>query len=119
MKDPLATKSFFIRSLLISLISIAFVLNLQSQTFTELVIPKYMGSKTAASTNNARTPVAFCFSISGLTPSTSYDLKAGLALITDAATSYGAGNVWNGTAFSGSNITNAFTTDASGNCNAI
>jgi hypothetical protein len=90
-----------------------------SQTFTELVVPKYFGSKTAASANNARTPVAFCFQIDGLTPATAYDIKFGLGLTTDLATSFGAGNIWNGTAFSGSTIISAFTTNASGSSGPV
>ncbi len=91
-----------------------------AQTVTELVIPKYFGSKTAAATNNARTAFAVCFKIDGLTPNTSYDLKPGLGLTTDPATSYGAGNFWNVTAFSGTtSLLNYFTTDATGSSGAV
>jgi hypothetical protein len=41
-------------------------------------------------------------------------LQVGIGLTTDAATTLGAGNVWDGTAYSGSTILNAFTTDANG-----
>ena len=84
-----------------ALLMLFFVVNGFSQTVTELVIPKYFGSKTAAATNNARTAFAVCFKIDGLTPATSYDLKPGIGLVADAASSYGAGNFWNVTAFSG------------------
>ncbi|MDX2190732.1 MAG: hypothetical protein SFY32_12795, partial [Bacteroidota bacterium] len=90
-----------------------------AQTFTELVVPKYMASKTAASTNNARIGIAFCVSISGLLPNTTYDISAGIGLTTDLATSFGAGNIWNGAAFSGSRLNNAFTTDAFGQTGPI
>jgi len=86
---------------------------------TELVVPKYIGSKTAAGTNNARTPVAFCIQIDELLPSTAYDVQIGLGLTTDVSTSFGAGNIWSGTAFSGSKITNAFTTNASGSSGPV
>ncbi len=85
------------------------------QTVTELVVPKYFGGKTASGTNNARTPFVACFQISGLTPNTTYDVKTQIGLVTEASNIYGAGNVWNGTAFSGSIVTAAFTTDGSGN----
>jgi hypothetical protein len=82
--------------------------------FTELVVPMYMGSKTAASTNNARTPLTICIQLDNLAPLTSYNVQAQLGLTSDPATAYGAGNVWSGAAFSGAVITNAFTTDALG-----
>ncbi|MGC8864656.1 MAG: PKD domain-containing protein [Bacteroidales bacterium] len=84
------------------------------QTVTELVVPKYFGGKTAASQNNARTPFAACFQITGLLPNTTYDVKTQIGLVTEASTAYGAGNVWSGTGFSGSTVTAAFTTDANG-----
>lgn len=87
---------------------------LMGQTVAEVVVPKYFGGKTASGTNNARTPFAACFQISGLQPNTTYDIKTQIGLVTDASTVYGAGNVWNGTAFSGSTVLNAFTTDANG-----
>ena len=86
-----------------------------SQTVTELVVPKYFGSKTAASTNNARTAFALCMKIDGLTPNTTYDLKPGIGLVSEAGTVYGAGNYWNGTIFTGTtSITAWFTTNATG-----
>ena len=91
-----------------------------SQTVTELVIPKYFGSKTAASTNNARTAFALCVKIDGLTPNSVYDLKPGIGLVSEAGTVYGAGNYWNGTTFTGTtNLTAYFTTDASGSSGPI
>lgn len=107
------------RLLMMLLLSSFGLSSLMSQTFTELVIPKYLGAKTAAAANVARTPVAFCFQIDGLTPSTIYDIQTQLGLTTDAVTSFGAGNVWNGTAFSGSKITNAFTTDVTGSSGPV
>jgi hypothetical protein len=80
---------------------------------TELVVPQYFGSKTAASANNARTPIAVCLQIDNLNPSTAYDIKAGLALTSEASTSFGAGNFWS-TSFSTTSISNAFTTNGSG-----
>ena len=75
--------------------------NVFSQTMAELVVPKYIGSKSASSTNNCRTCFAVCLRIDGLLANTSYDVKVGVGLVTDPATSYGAGNVWVGTAFQG------------------
>jgi hypothetical protein len=86
---------------------------------TELVVPKYVGSKTAASTNNSRTPVAFCFQVDNLLPSTTYNLTAQLGLTSELATVYGAGNLWNGTAFSGSQYLNAFTTNSAGSSGPV
>jgi PKD repeat protein len=108
MKHPFTF--FGMTLLLVSLITIGY-----GQTVTELVIPKYFGSKTAASTNNARTAFAFCVKIDGLTPNTVYDLKPGVGLVSEAGTVYGAGNYWNGTTFTGTtNLTGYFTTDATG-----
>ncbi|MCX6268491.1 MAG: PKD domain-containing protein [Bacteroidetes bacterium] len=91
-----------------------------SQTVTELVIPKYFGSKSTASTNISRTAFTVCIKIDGLTPNTTYDLKAGLGLLTDAATSFGAGNCWNGTLFTGTtSLLNYFTTDAAGSSGPV
>ena len=87
-------------------------------TMTELVIPKYMGSKTGSAVNNARTPVAFCIQLDNLLPNTIYNLAAGLAATTDLATSMGAGGVWNGSTY-GLNISNAFTTNASGSSGPV
>ena len=61
----------------------------------EKVVPQFIGSKTASGTNNARTPFAVCLQITGLLPNTAYDVQIGIGLITDAVTSFGAGNVWN------------------------
>ncbi len=91
-----------------------------SQTVTELVIPKHFGSKTAASANNARTAFAICIKIDGLAPTTAYDLKPGIGLVSDAASTYGAGNYWNGTAFAGTTgLLNYFTTNASGSSGPV
>ena len=83
----------------------------------EHVVPLYIGSKTASGTNNARTPFAVCLEITGLTPVTKYDVQIGIGLITDGATVFGAGNVWNTNrnSFSGQLDTLAFETDISGN----
>lgn len=83
---------------------------------TEHVVPQYIGSKSASGTNNTRTPFAVCLQISGLTPNTAYDVMIGIGLVTDAATSFGAGNVWNRNrnAFSGQRDTLAFVTDVNG-----
>ena len=82
----------------------------------EKVVPQFIGSKTASGTNNARTPFAVCLQITGLLPNTAYDVQIGIGLITDAVTSFGAGNVWNRNrnAFIGQRDTLAFTTDGNG-----
>lgn len=85
----------------------------------ELVFPQYMGSKSAAANNNSRLPLAYCVSIDNLFPNTLYDLKMSLALPTDATNLYGAGNLWTGSAFSGNEILNAFTTDANGSSGPV
>ena len=104
----------------LTILMLIFFANGYTQTVTELVIPKYFGSKTAAATNNARTGFAVCFKIDGLAASTSYDLKPGLGITTDPATSYGAGNFWTVTAFSGTtNLLNYFTTDATGSSGPV
>ena len=90
------------------------------QTVTELVVPKYFGGKTAAAANNARTAFAVCIKIDGLAPNTTYDLKPGLALITEAGTTFGAGNYWNGTLFTGTtSLLNYFSTDATGSTGPV
>ncbi|MCX6252426.1 MAG: lamin tail domain-containing protein [Bacteroidetes bacterium] len=88
-----------------------------SQTLTELVVPQFFGAKTTGTANNARTPFAVCIQITGLLPATTYDLKLGLALLSETATSYGAGNVWTGGSFQNANILNAFQTNSTG-CSA-
>ncbi|MFM2156797.1 MAG: hypothetical protein RL516_1546, partial [Bacteroidota bacterium] len=87
-------------------------------TMTELVIPKYMGSKTGSAVNNARVPVAFCVRLDNLLPNTIYNLGAGLAVTTEANTTMGAGGVWNGSSY-GLNIPNAFTTNSSGSSGPV
>ena len=87
---------------------------IQAQSLTELVVPRFFGSKSAGSTNNTRTPLAVCLRIDGLLPITVYDVKGGLALVTDPPTAFGAGNIWDGSGFSSSRLTAAFITDASG-----
>ncbi|MFM7016179.1 MAG: hypothetical protein ACKOX3_07625 [Bacteroidota bacterium] len=82
-------------------------------TMTELVVPKYMGSKTGSAVNNARTPIAYCIQLNNLLPNTIYNLAAGLAVTSEANTTMGAGGVWNGSSY-GLTISNAFTTDANG-----
>lgn len=89
-------------------------------TFTELVVPKYMGSKSSASNNNSRTPIAVCIQLDNLQPFTSYDVKLGFGLTSDAATTYGAGNFWNGTSYNTTpNILGAFFTDANGSSGPV
>jgi hypothetical protein len=87
-------------------------------TMTELVMPKYMGSKTGSAVNNARTPVAFCVRLDNLLPNTIYNLGAGLAVTTEVNTAMGAGGVWNGSSY-GLNIPNAFTTNSSGSSGPV
>ncbi len=84
---------------------------------TELVVPKYIGSKTGTTTNVARTPIAICVRLDNLAPNTLYDIKAAIELTSAAVTSYGAGNIGTPTnSFNGSTQTlpGAFTTNASG-----
>lgn len=89
---------------------------LNAQVLTEHVIPQYFGSKSASGTNNCRTPFAVCLQITGLTPNTTYDVQIGIGLVTDGATVYGAGNIWNKNrnAFSGQRDTATFITDSNG-----
>ncbi len=84
-------------------------------TMTELVVPKYFGAKTASSANTNRTPFAVCLKFENLIPNTTYNLKSGIDLTTAAATSFGAGQMWDGSAFSTNNLANAFTTNNDGN----
>ncbi len=103
------------KALLLILLIFSFSVMAFNQTMTELVVPKYIGSKSAASANNCRTTFSVCLQIDGLIPNTSYDIKAGVGLVSDAATSFGAGNVWTGAGFTGiGTITNIFTTDGTG-----
>lgn len=110
IRNPVTKFSF----ILLALVFINNILN--AQVLTEHVIPQYFGSKSANGTNNCRTPFAVCLQISGLTPNTAYDVQIGIGLVTDAATVYGAGNIWNRNrnSFSGQRDTLAFTTDANG-----
>ncbi len=91
----------------------------QGMQMTELVVPKYIGSKSAASANNCRTTYAVCLGFTYLQPSTSYDLRTSVALTSEAVTSFGAGNVWTGTAFGSNSVTGYFTTDANGNSGPV
>lgn len=89
-------------------------------TFTELVVPKYMGSKSSSGTNNCRTPIAICIQLENLQPFTSYDVKLGFGLTSDAPSTYGAGNFWNGSSYNSTpNIVNAFFTDANGSTGPV
>lgn len=87
-------------------------------SFTELVIPRFVGSKSSTTDNLQRTPIALCFRIDNLFPNTAYDLRAAIEE-SAVANSYGGGNIWNGTAFSGNSITNAFTTDVNGSSGPV
>lgn len=107
------------KRLLFSAFTIFATLGAFSQTLTELVVPQYFSGRTAASANNARMPLVFCFQITGLTANQTYDLKLGLALTTEASTSYGAGNQWTGTTLTNANWIGAFTTNASGNSGPV
>jgi hypothetical protein len=94
-------------------------LSLHAQVFTELLVPQYFSARTAATAGNARMPIVFCFQVTGLVPSQAYDMKLGLALTSEAATSYGAGNFWNGTSLGTTAYSSAFTTDALGNSGPV
>jgi hypothetical protein len=88
-------------------------------SMTELVVPQFIGSKTAAGTNNARTPIAICLQFDNLAASQTYDIGLQLELNGAGVTSFGAGNLWNGTEFSNSTLTNAFTTNGSGSSGPV
>ncbi|MFZ1693327.1 MAG: hypothetical protein WAT74_09035, partial [Flavobacteriales bacterium] len=88
-------------------------------TLTELVMPQYIGSKTTASGNTNRSPLSACLQFDNLEPNEVYKLDLGMGLTSDVATVLGAGNAWNGTAFSGSTVNNAFTTDANGSSGPV
>ncbi len=99
-----------------SLVTLSAEINvLAGPDFNEQLVPQYFGSKHANSSNNCRTPFAICVDFTNLQPNTSYDIRLNLGLITEPVTSFGAGNLWNGTTFSGTNFANAFTTDDNGN----
>jgi hypothetical protein len=86
---------------------------------TELVVPKYMGSRSATSSNDSRTPIAICLQIDNLLPSTTYNLLVGMALTSEVSTSLGAGTIWNDTSFAGTTHFSAFTTNGSGSTGPI
>ena len=88
-------------------------------SMTELVVPQFIGSKTAASTNNARTPIAICLQFDNLAASQTYDIGLQLELNGAGVTSFGAGNLWNGSAFSGSTLSSAFITNSSGSSGPV
>ncbi|MDP4281463.1 MAG: lamin tail domain-containing protein, partial [Bacteroidota bacterium] len=102
------------RHFLLTVVALFIFLSGFGQTMTELVVPKYFGSKSASSANNGRTPFAVCIRLDGLTPNQAYDVRAGIGLVSDAAGSFGAGNIWVNGSFQSSNLLNCFTTDASG-----
>jgi hypothetical protein len=81
---------------------------------TELVVPKYIGSKTTGSGNTNRTTIAVCLQVDNLVPGITYDIRAGLDTVNAPSTSFGVGNSWSGTAYNTSLITNAFTANGSG-----
>ncbi len=81
---------------------------------TELVVPKYIGSKTSGSANSNRTAIAVCLRIDNLFPGVTYDLRAGLDTVNAPPTSYGVGNTWGGTAFNTTTLQNVFTANGSG-----
>ena len=88
-------------------------------SMTELVVPQYIASKTTASNNTARITIPICLQFDNLTASTAYDIGLQLEINGTAATSFGGGNLWNGSAFSGSTLTNAFTTNSSGSSGPV
>jgi hypothetical protein len=88
-------------------------------SMTELVVPQYIGSKSAASTNNTRTPIAICLQFDNLNASTAYDIGLQLELNGALASTFGAGNLWNGSAFSGTTLANAFTTNSIGSSGPV
>lgn len=107
------------KRVLLTLSSLLIMLGSFAQTMTELSVPQYFAGRTGTSTNNGRIYVMACVSIDGLTPNTSYDLRAGLARVNEASTAFGAGNYWNGINFGTSVWQNAFTTDANGSSGPV
>lgn len=92
----------------------------QGPEMTEIIVPQYIGSKSASSANNCRTPYSVCLEFHYLLPNTAYDVRIATALVTEANSSYGAGNYWNGTQFSGtSGLPNYFVSDAEGNSGLV
>jgi hypothetical protein len=97
-----------------------------SASITELAVPQYIGA-TAGINNTARTPFAVCLQFDNLLANTSYDVKAGLALTSEAndgVTAYGAGNIWSAALSNFNSVTstilnNAFTTNASGSSGPV
>ncbi len=82
---------------------------------SELVVPKFMGSKSGASSNTHCTAIAVCLQIDNLVPNTFYDIRGGLDLVGANPGFYGAGNFWSGgSSFGTSNLQNAFQTNGSG-----
>ena len=85
----------------------------------ELVVPKYIGCKSGAAANTERTPISICIQLKNLQPDTIYDLRVQLGLISDTNTASGAGNTWDGGAFSTNVMSQAFSTDNNGNSQPI
>ncbi|MCU0422929.1 MAG: T9SS type A sorting domain-containing protein [Bacteroidia bacterium] len=105
------------KKLLLGICAVALFLNVNAQTVTEVYVPQFMGSKTAASVNNARVYFPVCIRIDGLQPNVTYTIRLSLGLTTDANTSFGAGNIWSGSAMGSTNPT--FTTNGAGSTGNI
>lgn len=107
------------KKILLSILTIGFFMSATSQVLTEICVPQYFSGRTAATAGNARVPVMVLVQVSGLLPNQSYDVKTGIALTTEANTSFGAGNYWGGSSFGTLVWANAFVTDSLGNSGPI
>ncbi len=88
-------------------------------TMTELVVPRYIGSKSTASANECRTPLAICIRLDNLLPTTTYNMSLALGDIAEANTVLGAGTIWNDTSFASASNYGAFTTNPSGSSGPV
>ncbi|MEP7319729.1 MAG: T9SS type A sorting domain-containing protein, partial [Panacibacter sp.] len=97
---------------------------LATPTTTELVMPQYMAGNQSAASNNGRAALAACVQFDNLTPNTTYDLRAGLALSSDPAPSANllGFNYISGATFSTASTSTkvaAFTTTAQGSSGPV
>ncbi|MBK9176709.1 MAG: T9SS type A sorting domain-containing protein [Flavobacteriales bacterium] len=88
-------------------------------TMTELVVPRFIGSRSSGSANNTRTAIAVCLQFDDLLPNESYKLLLGMDTLGASTTTMGAGTWWNGTDFATSTFNNAFSTDGSGSSGPV
>jgi hypothetical protein len=85
------------------------------QTLQEISVPQYATGKNAASTNTMRLPYCVRLKISGLIANKQYIVEIGIDT-NNTTTTMGAGNVWDGSAYSNQKVDSTTTiSDASGN----